>query len=412
MKNITETQVRKFEELYKHILTEHVEFDNQRVLTPVELCYIMLKHKNLLRIWKNQKKNILVINNVEFILVLIVEFGVCPSRIVYVTDSKAKANYAGAFLKEENILHTNFLEWETDMKFDCVIGNPPYQDGNAVNKIWQHFLKTADRLAEPNGYIAFITPTVWVYRSGSKTRNARKIAEDRGLLYMDLTASRHFPTIGEDICGFVLGKGSEGVHVTHEKGTVVLPYGATIAEIAETNREQLIVSIMKKLEESNDLRLPVRRDTQSRPNIELPLGNMSNQETAEFKYKLHHTASQQYYVKTPCGDIEKLKVMINLSGHYFHHENPDKYIFISRDISGKGMVHVLVNNKTEGNRLITILRSKLFRFYIENEKTSGFTTGIYKLPLLTLTRTWTDEELYEHFGLTQEEIDYIEATVK
>jgi len=29
-----------------------------------------------------------------------------------------------------------------------------------------------------------------------------------------------------------------------------------------------------------------------------------------------------------------------------------------------------------------------------------------------LTRSWTDEELYEHFDLTKDEIKFIEETVK
>lgn len=33
-------------------------------------------------------------------------------------------------------------------------------------------------------------------------------------------------------------------------------------------------------------------------------------------------------------------------------------------------------------------------------------------PELDFTRTWTDQELYQHFNLTQEEIDYIESVVK
>jgi hypothetical protein len=34
------------------------------------------------------------------------------------------------------------------------------------------------------------------------------------------------------------------------------------------------------------------------------------------------------------------------------------------------------------------------------------------IPKIDLSKTWSDNELYELFGLTQEEIEYIEATVK
>ena len=35
-----------------------------------------------------------------------------------------------------------------------------------------------------------------------------------------------------------------------------------------------------------------------------------------------------------------------------------------------------------------------------------------KLPKIDLSKSWTDEELYKYFNLTQEEIDYIESQVK
>ena len=40
------------------------------------------------------------------------------------------------------------------------------------------------------------------------------------------------------------------------------------------------------------------------------------------------------------------------------------------------------------------------------------TNMVRALPKLDLTRTWTDQELYAHFGLTDEEIRYIEEQVK
>jgi len=32
-------------------------------------------------------------------------------------------------------------------------------------------------------------------------------------------------------------------------------------------------------------------------------------------------------------------------------------------------------------------------------------------PAVDINRSWTDEELYAHFELTQEEIEYVEANV-
>jgi hypothetical protein len=38
--------------------------------------------------------------------------------------------------------------------------------------------------------------------------------------------------------------------------------------------------------------------------------------------------------------------------------------------------------------------------------------GVYeRLPKIDLTKTWSDEDLYKYFNLTQEEIDFIEKNI-
>jgi hypothetical protein len=310
-----------------------------------------------------------------------------------------------------HVLQADFLEWKTDMKFDVVIGNPPYQDDNKTNKIWQHFLGKSSSLLATNGVIGFITPTVWVYRNGSKTKKARQIAEAHGIKYINLTASKHFPGIGEDICSFVLGhtKSTEIIFNTGNVEQILTIPAGSVEDIEFAVSNKIRGSIMRKIEHTKDDRLAVRRDTQSRPNIDIPEGNMSIEPTAEFKYKVWHTSAQQYYVREKLRDSDLLKVVINLSGYYYHHATPEKYIFKSTDASGKGTVHVLVESDDEAERLISVLRSKLYRFYINEEKTSGFNTGVGKLPKVDLTQEWSDQDLYAYFDLTQEEIDYVEA---
>jgi site-specific DNA-methyltransferase (adenine-specific) len=59
--------------------------------------------------------------------------------------------------------------------------------------------------------------------------------------------------------------------------------------------------------------------------------------------------------------------------------------------------------------------SFLYRFIYMNEKPSfHLNTGNFydKFPLIDFSHSWTDQELYEYFNLTQEEIDYIETQLK
>jgi site-specific DNA-methyltransferase (adenine-specific) len=75
---------------------------------------------------------------------------------------------------------------------------------------------------------------------------------------------------------------------------------------------------------------------------------------------------------------------------------------------------VICKTDEEAKRAQYILSSKLYKFWVDMQKFSGFNPRklILTLPELLLTRDWTEADIYQHFGLTQEEIDYVEANVK
>jgi site-specific DNA-methyltransferase (adenine-specific) len=60
------------------------------------------------------------------------------------------------------------------------------------------------------------------------------------------------------------------------------------------------------------------------------------------------------------------------------------------------------------------LATKFVRFLVLQRKTTQHVTPdrFRFVPLLDMTRRWTDDDLYEHFELTEEERSYIEKTIK
>jgi hypothetical protein len=132
-----------------------------------------------------------------------------------------------------------------------------------------------------------------------------------------------------------------------------------------------------------------------------------------FRFPVHHSASQILYSRVLVSEYSKdnettygkLKVVLNYSGGFIG----EKYMFLSRNMIGKQMFGIIVENEEQGNNLINIYSSKLFTWYIGAEKSGGFNSGIYKLPKMDNTKSWTDNEIYEYFNLTDKEIDYIES---
>jgi len=60
------------------------------------------------------------------------------------------------------------------------------------------------------------------------------------------------------------------------------------------------------------------------------------------------------------------------------------------------------------------LATKFARFLVLQRKTTqDLTPDCFRfVPMLDMTRRWTDDDLYAHFDLTDEEIDYIESSIK
>ncbi len=80
------------------------------------------------------------------------------------------------FGEKGNIIEENYLEWETDLKFDFIIGNPPYNFNgvkkvptkNNVNKkedgktIWCEFVKKNISLLKEDGIMNILIPSIWM----------------------------------------------------------------------------------------------------------------------------------------------------------------------------------------------------------------------------------------------------------
>ena len=101
----------------------------------------------------------------------------------------------------ENVTKADFLEWNTDMQFDVVIGNPPFKHPNGKNAIYQHFYNKSYNLVKDGGYVALITPpTLFPGLFGHKVDGTNM--ERAGTVHMVSKGHRvqkHFPNNGVEI---------------------------------------------------------------------------------------------------------------------------------------------------------------------------------------------------------------------
>ena len=95
-----------------------------------------------------------------------------------------KINYI--FGNPRNVHNGDFFKWNCDVKFDIIIGNPPFQahdnkksNGNAI---WHKFVDKLLLLLNEGGYLSLIHPSGWRKPSTEKCKYT--------YLYQELTQKR------------------------------------------------------------------------------------------------------------------------------------------------------------------------------------------------------------------------------
>jgi 16S rRNA G966 N2-methylase RsmD len=304
-----------------------------------------------------------------------------------------------------NVYKKDFLNEELNMKFNAVVCNPPYQHPtNKRWKLWVTFLEKNLELVNNNGFVAMVNPTAWVSGIGKELQRARSIIKNNNLMVFNDNVNHYFNGIGENI-GFNI------IQKTDYQGKTFLTKTGNIIDF--WNRELSIIEKItnKVLVDDDNISL---RNYLSAKNPDLKSNRCSLNRSDIYNVKVVHTGSKNlFYQNTETlNSFLGWKVIINMSGKYYQ-ENKN-YIYVSyEDIPGRNVVGVFTETENDAKKVKFILTSKLFRFVVDNNKTSGFNTPVSKFPKLTqeVLSLTNEDEIYEYFGITQEEIEFIQNNV-
>ena len=114
---------------------------------------------------------------------------------IFVWEDSIKGQHS---VKIEGATVTDDLHIYDDMKFDIILGNPPYQrnreERNIGAPLWPDFIEHSLNLVADDGVIKLVIPATWLNRApGSK---AWKLISSNNLVYCDPDVKWAFPGVG------------------------------------------------------------------------------------------------------------------------------------------------------------------------------------------------------------------------
>lgn len=304
--------------------------------------------------------------------------------------------------------YDKFFELDNTMKFDVIVGNPPYQGDQAhAFKIWPTFTVKALSLLKKNGHIGWVIPSGWLDSNNAQMKKVRtQLTSEYNLLNINRNANQFF-NVGTDIISLVACNEPYQGNTLYIDEAASQPIDLRIGLPKDSSETQIDLIISKVLNSSH-------------PRIEFQDEHLASSEVLNIQDKIYvnpiiYSTANRGFTKTKLNNDGVLKIAVNISSAYYSNKTADNNMPITKEAVGALMCFIPISTIDEGEKIKTYLSSKLFRFvtYFYKRRNSGFNHAVRqrKLPKLK-TKKWTDAEIYKHFGLTQEEIDYIEANVK
>ena len=354
------------------------------------------------------------------------------------------ANFTSYDLVGEN--NKQIIRRLKDMKFDTIIGNPPYQanDGSGASSdaaapIYQKFVEQAKSIQAK--YINIIMPSKWMVGGRSELNDFRStMQQDKHLRIMiDYEdAARFFPNLHIDggVCYFLRDNTYEDKidytfiandGTVNKAQTLISNYSSYII------RDTRIISILDKT--SGDTKFSsivsrtkpfgIRKDLFNNPE-KYADANLQNQ-----KFK---GALKIYGVKGIKGGARRTEGYVKAELATDRYQAIDKYkIFFTTTYSTNATIppstieaapkeictetFLLIgpfDSKQERDNCIKYMQTHLFLFLLYyGHGTMQVNQNVFDLiPLVDFSKPWTDAELYAKYDLSTDEIAFIDSMIK
>ena len=324
----------------------------------------------------------------------------------------------------------------SDMRFDVIIGNPPYQlsDGGDTEDrqrggaipLYHFFVQTAMKL-KPR-YLVMIIPSRW-FAGGRGLDDFRdEMLNDthiRTLVDFPLS-SECFPNveIKGGVCYFLWDREYDGpCSVTTMRKDKASNAIRPLLEKGCTTfiRYNEAISILHKVQKFGEE--PFSKQVSSQKPFGFRTFVKGKKEPFNGAVKLYANKGEGYVCRDEITQntewIDQYKIYISRAygaGEDFPHQILNKP-FLGNPNTCCSETYVVIGpyaNKRRAENVIGYIKTKFFRFLVLLKKnTQDAPARVYSfVPVQNFDEAWTDEKLYAKYGLTDEEITFIESMIR
>ena len=356
---------------------------------------------------------------------------------------KGKCIYCGASesqYERGDELETHAYEWIHhrnpeeifNMKFDVIISNPPYQlsdggNGASAKPIYQLFVDKAKKL-NPR-FLSMIIPSRW-FAGGKGLDDFRKeMLEDKRVVrivdYVNAKDCFNGISLGGGVCYFLWDRDNpKPCEFTNIHDGVSSTQIRDLSEFSVFVRYNEALSIIHKVTAYKEN--TVSEVVGSRN----PFGLSSSARGTSNKKEIKLFSSggtgyiSKYEITQGLNIVNKYKVMISkvTSEHAGEPDKSGMFTVVSTTrvlapnevCTDSYLIAYETDSQVEADNFARYICTKFFRFLLLQAVSSiNLSKDKFQfIPMQDFSKTWTDEELYAKYKLSQEEIDFIESMIK
>lgn len=302
------------------------------------------------------------------------------------------------------------------MKFDCLLTNPPYQDSShseKKNTLWRKWILFNEKIINEGGVFSLVIPSSWM---GSPPVLKESFFTDKKIRY-NLTyinrdeCKKHFPSIGSTFSYFIME------NKKYENRTSILSKNidGTIGVANNLNLNNCIVDVFPR--DLSDLGISIINKTLNESVEKLGIINNTYnhsvhkkkwklEESKEFCFPIQNTPTKLYWYNYAHPHQGRLKLLIPTTT-YFRRQ------LVTTNGVTQSFCYYLIDENLESDIVSNNINNKLFDYLNECFRYANWNSVnlLRKLPKVPFDRRLEDDEIFEFFNLTNDEINHINRTI-